>query len=281
MNYLMITSAAFLFSLQFLFSSKYKEENGSGWRSSLIFSLYSSIAGLTILLIINKFQIEITAFSVIIACIYSAADLALIYSSIKALEYANLSVYSIFSMIGGMILPFAYGILCGEQFKAVRLICCILIAASVVMSIDRGGQAKKAAGYYISVFILNGMAGVLSKLHQSHATLCVDSTSFIILAKMVSILLSLIFILTLKERSFSISKKAFAYCSSHALCNSIGNLLILIALLHLPASVQYPIVTGGVIVFSTIADIVRKAKVTKKSIAAAALAFISASLMAL
>ena len=53
MDYLMIVGAAFLFSMQFLFTSRYEAETGGGWSSSLKFTLYSGIAGLAVLFIVN------------------------------------------------------------------------------------------------------------------------------------------------------------------------------------------------------------------------------------
>ena len=281
MNYIMIVTAALLFSLQFMFKNGFQKECGSSWNASLIFSLYSSVSGLIVLLIINKFHLEASLFSIAVALIYSIVNIVLGYSSIKAFQYANLSVYSVFSMIGGMLLPFIYGIMCGEEFKPVRIICCILIVISVAMSINKGEQSRKAIKYYIAVFVLNGMVGVISKFHQSYTAYCVDSASFIILTKIVTLLMSVVLILVQKERSLKISKTAALYCTGDSVFNSIANLMLLIALLNLPASVQYPIVTGGVIIFSTIIDLLRKEKVTKKEIAAAGIAFISSAFMAL
>ena len=277
----MITSAAFLFSLQFLFNNGYQKESGSGWRSSLKFAFYSSIAGLFVLLCINRFHLELTGFSLAAAFVYGLVNVGSSYSSVKAFESANLSVYSVFSMIGGMLLPFVYGILCGEELTIMRLACCVLITLSVLISIEKDDQYKKAVKYYIAVFFLNGMAGVISKFHQSYPALCVDSGSFMMLTKITTIFLSVLLLLVRKERDFKVTGKAFAFCSGHSVFNSVGNLMLLIALFHLPASVQYPIVTGGVIVFSTGIDLVRKVKVTKKELVAAGIAFWATVLMAL
>ena len=57
--------------------------------------------------------------------------------------------------------------------------------------------------------------------------------------------------------------------------------MLLIALLHLPASVQYPVVTGGVIIMSTLIDIIRREKITQKELLAAGIAFVATVLMAM
>ena len=107
----MIIIAVCLFSTQFLLNNEYRKESGNTWNASLKFSLYSSITGFIILAITNKFNFNISMFSAVVAAVYSLVCIGLGYSSIKAFTYANLSVYSVFSMIGGMLLPFAYGLI--------------------------------------------------------------------------------------------------------------------------------------------------------------------------
>lgn len=279
--YLMITLSALIFALQFMLNDGYQKESGSGWNSSLKFSLYSSIVGFVALFAINGFKLRISIFSLAVTLVYSIVCILLNYSTVKSLKHANLSVYSIFSMIGGMILPFVYGLLCGEEFKAIRILCCILISVSVAMTAGKGNDSKKAFKYYMAVFILNGMVGVISKFHQSYPDYCVDSADFLMISKIMTALLSVILIAVTKEKSFAVSIKALGYSAGGAVLNSVANLLLLIALLNLPASVQYPIVTGGVIVFSTIIDIVKKTKLKKREIIASLIAFAASAVMAL
>ena len=278
--YLMISTSVCLFSLQFLFNSKYAEENGNTWNASIKFSLYASLSGFIALAVINKFNFDISFFSVIVACVYSVVCISLGYVSIKSFEYANLSIYSVFAMIGGMILPFIYGIICGEEFKLIRVVCCVLIAFCVSLSNNKQGGQKQAIKYYIAVFILNGMVGIISKFHQSCLELCVDSGSFMMLTKIFTVIFCFILLLLQKERKFFVSKKSALYTVVYSVVNSVGNLLLLIALLHVPASVQYPIVTGGTIVVSTIISLIKGDKILRKEIYAVVIAFAATLFMA-
>ena len=278
--YLMIILATFMFSVQFVLNDGYRKETGNTWNASAKFALYSSISGFVALALINKLHFEISIFSLIVAVVYSIVCIGLTYSSIKAFTYANLSVYSVFAMIGGMLLPFVYGIFCGEEFKVIRVVCCILIAISVAMSIDKAKHSKKAIKYYMAVFTLNGLVGVISKFHQSYSELCVDSGSFMMLTKIITALICVALLLMEKDRSFYVSKKALGYSALYSVVNSVGNLLLLIALLHIPASVQYPVVTGGTIVFSTLFVIMRKEKITIREVIAAVIAFAATIFMA-
>ncbi len=280
MYYLIISLSALIFAIQFMFNDGYQKESGNGWNSSLKLSLYSSLVGLVALLAINGFKLRISLFSVVVALVYSAVCVMLNFFTVRAFKYANLSVYSVFSMIGGMMLPFIYGLFCGEEFKAIRILCCILITVSIAISVDKGNDSKKAFKYYIAVFVLNGMVGVISKFHQSYPEYCVDSADFLIISKIVTALISVILITVSKEKNFAVSVKALGYSAGGAVLNSVANLMLLIALLKLPASVQYPIVTGGVIVFSTVIDVIRKNKLKNREIIAAVVAFAATAVMA-
>jgi len=279
MYILMIAVAAFLFSMQFVFNNGFQRENGSGLAVSLRFSFYTSVWGFLVLLVINRFHLEFTVFSVLVAVVYGLVNIGFSFCSIKAFEYANLSVYSVFSMIGGMALPFAYGLLTGEELKTVRIVCFLLIILSVVMSVEKGERSRKALKYYLGVFCLNGLVGVLSEFHQSQQGMCVDSGSFMMLTMVTTTVLS--GLLLLHGGGFRQNIKSHGFCAGYSVLCSVGNLLLLIALLHLPASVQYPIVTGGVIVFSTVIALARKDTVTRREIFAAGIAFAASVLMAL
>lgn len=280
MYFLLIIIATVSVSFQFVFNDKFREETDNTLNSSLKFNLYSSVVGFVVLLILNGVQFNVTVFSLLTACVYSLTYIAFCYATFKALDVANLSVYSVFSMIGGMILPFVYGILCGEEFKIIRMLCCILVGISIIMSMKSDEHTGKSTVYYMLVFVLNGLFGVISKFHQFHADACVDSGSFMLLIKITSVLFSFILLSINKKHKVSINSKAAISCCAYGVLNSVGNLLFLVALLHVPASVQYPVITGGVIIISTLITILKGENIRKKDVGAACIAFSATLLMA-
>jgi drug/metabolite transporter (DMT)-like permease len=177
-------------------------------------------------------------------------------------------------MIGGMVLPFLFGLVMGEEFKVVRVVCCLIIVAAIILTSDKSGKHRGGFKYYISVFLLNGIIGVVSKLHQASPTLCVDSASFMMISKMWMILIAST-LLFIKGRKYAVSKKAALFCGIYAIVNSTGNLLALIALLALPASVQYPLITGGTMFFALIIAVVRRDKITAKDVLGTVLAMVA------
>lgn len=280
MHYLMLVSAAVLFSLQFLFNQKFEEENGTSVSASMKFTLYSSLAAVIILLALNGFNVEVSGFSVLMAFMYGVIGILYNVVSIKALGHVNLSAFSVFAMLGGMLLPSVYGIIfCGEGASIFKVLCYVLMIVSVVLTINtKDGVGNKL--YYMGVFVLNGLVGVVSVIHQKGAS-CVDSISFLIIARFIATVLSFGWCLISKINIKKISLSSIGYSLGFAAFCGIGNLFVLIALKHISASVQYPIITGGVIVISTLISVLRKEKLTHKNICATAIAFVSTVLIAI
>ncbi len=279
--YSLVFGATILFALQFLFNQKFETVRGSDLKSALEFTLYKNSVIVVMMLIISGFKIVITPFSVALSVVYAAACILMTYFSLKAFAVANLSVYSVFSMLGGMLLPFLLGVgFYDEKLTTFKIACCILIVVSVLLNLKGGKQSKKAFLYYMAVFILNGSVGVISTIHQNSELPHTDSTGFMFLSSLAGVIIGALWMLIKYRKIPLIKGKALLYTSGYGVFNGVGNWLLLISLIHLPASVQYPLVTGGVMVFSTVISIIRKEKLSKTDYVAAAVSFIASVLMA-
>lgn len=278
--YLLLILAAFLFAVQFLFNQQYRRLKGEGLDATMTFSLYTSAISFVILFALGRFQLHITWFSLLIAVLYAAVCLLSSYAGLKAFGTANLSVYSIFMMLGGMLLPFAYGILfANEALSFAKALSILLICAAVGCSFEKGAEGKNAYRFYAAIFILNGLVGVLSKIHLSVAALAVDSYSFMATIQLALLAMCLLYCLMTRQGIPKPSGKLYLCLSGYAVCNGIGNLFCQITLTSLPASVQYPIITGGVMVFSTLISLARREPIGGKTYLSAALACLSTILI--
>lgn len=278
--YLILILAAFLFAVQFLFNQQYRRLKGEGLDATMTFSLYTSAISFVILFALGGFQLHITWFSLLIAVLYAAVCLLSSYAGLKAFGTANLSVYSIFMMLGGMLLPFAYGILfANEALSFAKALSILLICTAVGCSFEKGAGGKNAYRFYAAIFVLNGLVGVLSKIHLSVPALAVDSYSFMATIQLALLAMCLLYCFITRQGIPKQSGKLYLCLSGYAVCNGIGNLFCQIALTSLPASVQYPIITGGVMVFSTLISLVRREPIGGKTYLAAALACLSTILI--
>ncbi len=280
MMYALLTAAALLFAMQFLFNQQFRKHNGDGDDSTVIFAGYTHGISFLIMLILSGLRLEVTWFSLLVAAIYAIVVLGYNYASLKSFATANLSVFSIYAMLGGMLLPLAYGVIfCKEELSIFKIFCIILIGVATSLSFEKSTTKGNNLKYYFGVFILNGMVGVLSKIHQSNAELAVDSKSFMATVNACVFIICLAYQLIKNKKIAKVSLKSLGSISGHAFCNGIGNLFCLIALVSLPASVQFPITTGGVMVFSTIISLIRKEKPSAKTLISTAIAFVSTVLM--
>lgn len=274
MYYGIIMIAVLMFSMQFLFNQRFQKEYGSGLKPLLVFFLGYNVAGLLVLLIINGFRVEFTWFTLLLATLWSINSLVLSYCSFKAFEKVNLSVYSLFSQLGGMMLPFFAGVLLfDEKLTAGSVICFILVLISLLFTVKRGSGGSYVI-YYAGIFVLNGMSGVLSKWFAAAPYAKTSSAGYSILSAAVAACLAAIALLFVKGKRLKLTPRGATNMLGYGILNKIGNFLLLIALAHLPASVQYPMVTGGVMICSTVICFFTRQKPGKREIASLVLSFI-------
>lgn len=272
--YGIISAAVLMFSVQFFFNREFERSYGSSLRDTLIFTAGSNIAGLIVLLLINGARLEYTPFSLIMAIITALDMIAYSFCSLKALGKINLSLYSVFAMLGGMALPFAVGIIFyNEELTAGKLICFAVVAVSLALTVkkEKGG---KGYIYYAGVFLLNGMSGVLSTVFQQSPYEKTSAAGYSVLTAAATVLISAVLLPFVKGEKKKLNKRATVSLVCNGILSRVANWLLLIALVHLPASAQYPFVTGGVMIMSTVICYFTPDKPGKREIAAVALSFI-------
>lgn len=224
-------------------------------------------------------KIEISLFSFALGIVYATISILYSIASIKAFGNVNLSAYSICAMLGGMLLPSIYGMAVnGEKITWLKILCIIFIIGALTLTVDFKQDLGKKI-YYAAVFLLNGLTGVISIIHQSNLRGSVDSSSFLMISRAISFFMCLPIgikcFLTPDQAKFKITRHAIIYSAGFAVFCGVGNLLVLISLKHLNASVQYPLITGGVMLISLIISILRKEDISRKNAIATTAAFIS------
>jgi len=140
--YGIITLAVVMFGVQFFFNERFQKEYGSSVRGTFLFNFCSSVAGLLCLLIINRFAVGFTSFTLLMATLAAINSLLYTFCAIKAFAHINLSVFSIFAMLGGMLLPFVFGILFyHEGWSLGKGLCILLIVAALTITVKRGEKS--------------------------------------------------------------------------------------------------------------------------------------------
>jgi len=277
MYYALTLLSVVMFGSCFFLNDVYRRAHGSGWVVSLQYSLISSLAGLFVLLFMNGFRFEFTPFTLGMALAATVNAKAYSYCSFKALDKINLSLYSLFSMLGGMALPFLQGILFyGEDMTVAKAVCIVCIAAALVLTVERGEKKRGGTWYYIGVFVFNGMSGVLSKLFTEAPYAKASAAGYSVLICVCGAAVSIVLLIPFWVRGVVRRPTIGGVISGAAsgALNKVANFILVLALAHLDASVQYPMVTGGVMIVSTALCFLNKTKPSLKELWSVGLAFL-------
>ena len=277
MYYGLIILTTIMFGTGFALNDIYRQKQGNTIMDSFRFSIIGGIPGIIILILINGLKLEFTWFTFIMAVIQASVGLLFTFCTFKALGRINLSLYSVFSMLGGMVLPVLNGIIFfDEPLTFGRIVCFVFIIASIFMTFEKGSSKNDGLIYYIGVFVLNGMSGVLTKIFNFAPFPKTSAAAFSIMMAIVSITISFVAlkILSLKNKEkVKLLPVSIGVGAASGALNRLANYWLVIALAHVDAAVQYPMVTGGVMIVSTIFSYISRNKPSKREIISVALAF--------
>lgn len=287
---LMILAAVVLLALQFSTNRAYGIRCGTGAKASLTFTCLSgalSAVICSVIAIVFEDGLTFPLYSIGLAAI--VAVLCSVYKIVgfKIMELGNLSVFMMFLMLGGMMLPYLFGVFClDEKVSVFRIIGLILLVISMAFPVlarkDNSGSEKSKKTNLIffllcaMVFCLNGGVSIASKIHQISAdthTTC-SSANFSVISNLISTAISGIALLVIKAcekknngsgsgdvKSVSVFegvKPGFiiAITFGQAAFGGISYVLQLFSASHVDASMLYPMITGGSVVLSALAGFV-------------------------
>ncbi len=277
-NYALVALSVIIFGFNFACTDKVRQYVGSGIGSAFFTTVIGSSFSAIFLFCLNGFRFEFTLISLGFALLQALVGILFTFCSYKSLDIINLSLYSLFSMLGGMVLPFILGIIFfDEPLTLAKAVCMIIIFAALAVVVKpKGKQTKKIAYlFYAGVFVLNGMSGVVTTLYKRIDGANVSSTGYQLLSAVTGALLAVILLPLFIKDIKGITKPlhAIGITIASGFSNKIANLILTVALTVLPSSVQYPMVTGGVIIVSTVIALFSKKKPTSREYISVVLAF--------
>lgn len=253
MYYGLILLSVMIFGGCFALDDLYQRHRGSGIKISMEYALTSALAGLLVLTAINGFRLEYTPFTLQMAILSVLLNFGYTFCTFKALGTINLSLYSVFSMLGGMALPFLQGILIyGEILTLGKIVCVVLICIALMLTIQRGRSGRNII-YYAGVFLLNGASGMLSKVYTVSELPKASAAGYsILICLCTACIAAMLLPLFRKQAAPKLTLTSTALGALSGAGNKVANFFLVIALSHVDASVQYPMVTGGVMIVSTL-----------------------------
>lgn len=280
--YLLVLIADVLLALTIACQQKYQAKAGTSVKSSLLYTILTSVISAAIFFVINRFTVRITLFSVICASLFSVVFMLRLFVGFHIMKSGNVSLYTLFLMSGGMVVPYIYGtIFLHEELNPIRIVGLLLIVVAITVThLSKDKIDRKQFTLCIVVFLLNGASSVISKIHQvSAASEIVQSSDFVFLVMISNVIISLLVLLLKKEKSADKSivsiKPVILIIFIAAIADGISYLFQLFGATNLPATVLYPLVTGGTIILSPLMGfIICKEKICLKQWMGIALSFL-------
>lgn len=286
MYYAMLIGASFLFGSQFMVTKAFEKNYGKTVRASLSFSLlYSLFAGVIffiIKLVSSGTVFNLNPFSLCMAFGLSLVNILSSAIGIKTLALGDIAVYSLFLMLGGMIVPFFAGIVfLKESVSVCNLIGVAIMIIALCLPVFFGkknknageaqtdGDTKKKTSVFFYVlcvflFILNGLSSTLSKFNsvREGAALGAEFTFYTYGIQFV-ISLAAFALTTASGKSDKTQNEekqpvilfrpvAIGCGAAFGAVNGTAFLMSSVAAEHVVAVAQYPLITGATILFSSL-----------------------------
>lgn len=314
--YLALFSAALIFSSQFLVTRQYQRRNGTGFLSSVRLSLFAYLTIAIFFLIkgsiaYKTFNFGFSSFTFAMTLAVGIVSLSCAYMGIKVLAVGDMGIYSVFMMLGSLVLPSLAGIVFFREkisfLKGVALVCMFAAIVLSVSGTDKKKFSGKAIWYYIGIFFMNGLIGVFFTVHQNKpewtaaalraadGSYTINNDVFMTWYGLSTVILCLIvfavygvFRRKAKEPLVQTEKPqkgrasvwliSIALAVVYGVCNGLGDYFIALGTQPgaLGSSVSFPIVNGGTILFSTLSGLIfYKEKIRRNMVASLALVFVS------
>lgn len=260
--YLLMIFATLLLAVEFSLQKLYQRQCGTSPRAGLTFNAISGLVSAVIFFAVSGFRLDAPLYAVMMALCMSLCLVGYTLLGFRVLKAGNMALYTMFLMTGGMTVPYVWGLVfLDEPFRILRLLGLLVIIAAIILSnLGTKRSNMKILLLCCIIFFLNGGCSVSSKLSQTENPYgIVSPTVFVCLTGMLRFALCGIALL-LTKKSDDRAKQPITFLKilpiivGAATVNGIFAVLELVGAANLPATVLYPIVSGGSIIFSTLAD---------------------------
>jgi len=288
MEYIYLFGASFCFSIQFIFNKLFESRSDGTYNAGMWSCLATALCMLAYLLPAGGFTFAVSASAITCSLLYTLSSLLCSGVTVLALHRGKIAVVTTYMLLGGLVLPFIWGIIAyGEALTATKAIGVVILmlsmAASMLLDIQSGSKddtQKEGGGllfhfYCFILFLTNGIVSIATTQSQKAAD-AVSADDFLLLCKVetaIAAVLILVVIGLLKRKNGDKRGIANAFvgiakdgkpmtlklflilllsCALYAVCNGLGNILSLNCAQTMDASIQFPVISAVVIVLGAL-----------------------------
>ena len=284
MTYVLLAATVGLFSLQSIAAKAYQRYVTGGLTATLVFAGATGLITGVIFFIVSGFTLQITGDALLWAALGTVASMVASVCTILGMAMDNVYAVTLFMQIGALLVPSVYGVLfLKEALTPGKIAGMLLVTASLLCKLwdSPAGKAQKSTGRLRYILIClgllfgNGFFGVTNKAHQLSVH-SIPESQFTVLISLLRFAASAVLLLILMaahknqpllvcaERRGKAIIQLTAPLVLFSGINGLGTLLSLRLCNYMDSSLQFPIMTAGILAGTTVlACLVYKEKLTK------------------
>ncbi len=252
MDYIMLCVSAFTIMIQYVFRQRF---NDAGAKNTLLFSALTAFFAMLVFAVTNTewvWDAKILGYSVAFALSYGTA----LATSVIALKYGPLAKTSLITSCS-LIIPSIYGVVVQgimrgnkEAFSVTLIVGLVVLVISQFLVNNEKDDKKPTLKWIIYVllcFLSNGFCSIIQVVKVENYGVHSNHLFMMIAFFMVSVVLFLLSLSTKEMRKdvgFTV-KKGWLLAILCGIANGVTNLFSLILGGRLPASIVWPIMSGG------------------------------------
>lgn len=268
MLYLLLFLSVFIDTFKNIYYNHFSNNVLKSNCDAILFNVVCGI-GSVLFFICTGCGFEISKFSMITALIFAAVTAMAQYCSIMSMSTGLMSFSVLFTYLG-MLIPTLFGIIVYHQsVSAMQIPGLLLMLVTLYLGagIKKGGSFNfKWLMFALGSLVMWGLVGVIQQIHQNSAY-AGEMNGFLLWSFMFMTLIFAVLYIIMPKTDKNYKLKSTATIPSVISGVIIGavNLINLYLSGQLPSIVVFPILNGGVIVFSGLAALVLfKEKLTRK-----------------
>lgn len=249
--YLLLFVSALLMTANTALTKLFQKTTPSGVFHMLVYNLINAAFACVFFWVSAGFKINMNIATVIYAVVYALIICVNLSAQIFAFSRAPVSVVTLMTMAGGVLLPAVFGIVKFGEMLTLKLAVSsvLIIIAAVLPFVGKKGEKKAFSASAVAMcalmFVLSGLSVILLKLYALDARVCnSESMFFLTNAAIVVICIAVLAVMGIKSEEKGFSGKilraytplqALNIVSKTALAN-IASVLQVIILAEMAAS---------------------------------------------
>ena len=282
-RYLFLACA--FFALQFIFQKLFEKRTVGGISVCMWNQLvFCTVSVLFLIVKTGGAFSKLTLPAFLFGLLYSLSSSLGCIVTIMAMNRGKVGTVGAYSMAGGMVIPFIYGIAAlSEEASLFKWLGIVILTLSLLPSVmtekphaEKGEKGKRDIRLIfltVMVFLANGFVSIFSKMHQISPA-AIDEDSFLLLTGIQKIVIALVILIAAicsaraqgsktaaTDVIWSIGRKTMTgalfsllvlIAGTYAICNTLGNLFSLKCMAIMDASIQFPLLSAIVILLSAL-----------------------------